>query len=159
MIVQSTFIWANYLLSNSPYCMIYLCWETGRENWSWSLLGVKGLTSFSRYQAAFWTRSYLVSASLPCVLPDCLQYLLHVAAYSCLRHFWTTSECRCTTESSVFIQVRNAVLQSCSFCVCVCVCVCTFAVVVTHFSLHLFVCFAEILLEILNYRGLNFFVG
>ena len=43
MIVQSTFIWANYLLSNSPYCMIYLRWETERENWSWSLLGVKGL--------------------------------------------------------------------------------------------------------------------
>ena len=42
MIVQSTFIWANYLLPNSPYCMIYLWWETERENWSWSLLGVKG---------------------------------------------------------------------------------------------------------------------
>ena len=40
MIVQSTFIWANYLL---PYCMIYLLWEAERENWSWSLLGVKGL--------------------------------------------------------------------------------------------------------------------
>ena len=34
MIVQSTFIWANYLLPNSPYCMIYLWWETERENWS-----------------------------------------------------------------------------------------------------------------------------
>ena len=37
MIVQSTFIWANYLLPNSPYCMIYLWWENERENWSWSL--------------------------------------------------------------------------------------------------------------------------
>ena len=45
MIVQSTFIWANYLLPNSPYCTIYLWWETERENWSWSLLGVKGLTN------------------------------------------------------------------------------------------------------------------
>ena len=43
MTVQSTFIWANYLLPNSPYCMIYLWWETERENWSWSLLEVKGL--------------------------------------------------------------------------------------------------------------------
>ena len=43
MIVQSTFIWANYLLPNSPYCMIYLWWETERENHGWSLLGVKGL--------------------------------------------------------------------------------------------------------------------
>ena len=43
MIVQSTFIWANYLLPNSPYCMVYLWWETERENWSWSLLGLKGL--------------------------------------------------------------------------------------------------------------------
>ena len=33
----------NYLLPNSPYCMIYLWWETERENWSWSLLRVKGL--------------------------------------------------------------------------------------------------------------------
>ena len=37
------FIWANYLLPNSPYCMINLWWETERENWSWSFLGVKGL--------------------------------------------------------------------------------------------------------------------
>ena len=44
MIVQSTFIWANYLMPNSPYCMIYLWWETERENWSWSLLAVKGLS-------------------------------------------------------------------------------------------------------------------
>ena len=36
MIVQSTFIWANYLLPNSPYSMIYLWWENERENWSWS---------------------------------------------------------------------------------------------------------------------------
>ena len=43
IIVQSTFIWANYLLPNSPYCMLYLWGETERENWSWSLLGVKGL--------------------------------------------------------------------------------------------------------------------
>ena len=43
MIVQSTLIWANYLSPNSPYCIIYLWWETERENWSWSLLGVKGL--------------------------------------------------------------------------------------------------------------------
>ena len=42
MTVQSTFIWANYLLPTSAYCMIYLWWETERENWSLSLLGVKG---------------------------------------------------------------------------------------------------------------------
>ena len=34
MIVQSTFIWA-----------IYLWWETEKDIWSWSLLGVKGLTN------------------------------------------------------------------------------------------------------------------
>ena len=49
MIVQSTFIWANYLLPNSPYCMIYLWWETERENWSWSLLEVKGSRDVSDY--------------------------------------------------------------------------------------------------------------
>ena len=43
MIVQSTFIWANYLLPNSPHRMISHWRETERENWSWSLLGVKGL--------------------------------------------------------------------------------------------------------------------
>ena len=51
MIVQSTFTWANYLLPNSPYCMIYLWWETERENWSWSLLGVKGLKFSERNRA------------------------------------------------------------------------------------------------------------
>ena len=45
IIVQSTFIWTNYLLPNSPYCMIYLWWETERENWSWSLVGLKELKS------------------------------------------------------------------------------------------------------------------
>ena len=44
MAVQSTFIWTNYLLPNSPCCLISLWWETVRENWSWSLLGVEGLT-------------------------------------------------------------------------------------------------------------------
>ena len=33
------------LLPNSPHCMIYLWWDTERENWSWSLLGVKGLNT------------------------------------------------------------------------------------------------------------------
>ena len=51
MIVQSTFIWANYLLPYSPYCMIYLWWETEREDWSWSLLGVKGLRLVHAYDA------------------------------------------------------------------------------------------------------------
>ena len=50
MIVQSTFIWANYLLPNSPYYMIYLWWETERENWSWSPLGVKGLLGINVLQ-------------------------------------------------------------------------------------------------------------
>ena len=31
MIVQSTFIWAKYLLPNSPYCMIYLWWDWKRK--------------------------------------------------------------------------------------------------------------------------------
>ena len=36
---------------NSPYCMIYLWWETERENHGWSVLGVKGLilNSFFRH--------------------------------------------------------------------------------------------------------------
>ena len=29
-------------MPSSPYCMIYLWWETERENYGWSLLGVKG---------------------------------------------------------------------------------------------------------------------
>ena len=40
MNVQSTFIWANCLLPNSPR---YTVWERPRETWRWSLLGVKGL--------------------------------------------------------------------------------------------------------------------
>ena len=28
---------SSYQMPNSPYCMIYLWWETERENWSWSL--------------------------------------------------------------------------------------------------------------------------
>ena len=54
MTVQSTFIWANYLLPNSPYCMIYLWWETERENWSWSLLGMKKLSSKSIQYNRMW---------------------------------------------------------------------------------------------------------
>ena len=72
MIVQSTFIWANYLLPSSPYCKIYLWWETERENWSWSLLGVKGLNChqiysgfnlfiiFSEYLLAFYSAGLLL---------------------------------------------------------------------------------------------------
>ena len=39
-----SFIWASYQMPNSPYYMIYL-WhgERLKENWSWLLLGVKGL--------------------------------------------------------------------------------------------------------------------
>ena len=43
LIVQSAFIWASYQMPSSPYCMIYLWWETERENHGRSLLGVKGL--------------------------------------------------------------------------------------------------------------------
>ena len=44
---------SNYLLPNSPYCMIYLWWETERENWSWSLLGVKRLSGLTAVHHAF----------------------------------------------------------------------------------------------------------
>ena len=55
MSVQSTFIWANYQLPYSPYCMIYLWWETERENWSWSLLGVNGLKYDKTQQVVYQT--------------------------------------------------------------------------------------------------------
>ena len=32
------------VLPNSLFCMIFLWWDTETENWSWSLLGVKGLS-------------------------------------------------------------------------------------------------------------------
>ena len=63
MIVQSTFIWANYLLPNSPYCMIYLWWVTERENWSWSILGVKGSSDIlcqSKKRANAWNCSLYI---------------------------------------------------------------------------------------------------
>ena len=39
---------------NSPYCMIYLWWETERENWSWSLLAVKGLIVWNFLGGVGW---------------------------------------------------------------------------------------------------------
>ena len=38
LIVRSSFTWGTYQMPSSPYCMIYLWWETERENWSWSLM-------------------------------------------------------------------------------------------------------------------------
>ena len=52
-------------VANSPYCMIYLGWETGRENWSWSLVEVK-LTVNVSYQAV--TCSLFLAASAMCAL-------------------------------------------------------------------------------------------
>ena len=92
MIVQSTLIWANYLLANSPHCIIYLWWETERGNWSWSLLGVNILFMCTLFVCPI---PYLLKAAC------CLYLFLHslrVLDMYCTCHLNYSLQ----TESKVF---------------------------------------------------------
>lgn len=47
------------------------------------------------------------AAFVPCVLPDCIQHLLHVATHSYLRHFRAALEFRRLADSATSVQVSN----------------------------------------------------